>query len=77
MADIIDIADIEIQRSIERRIHNVRASIGSRMLKPNNQCHFCAGQLDNAGALFCDHDCAADHDKLMWQRSQKPMERLA
>lgn len=77
MADIVDIADREIERSIERTVHNARVSIAARMMKPNGSCRFCSEPLLKADALFCDSNCAEDHEKLMWQRSQKPMGKLA
>lgn len=36
-----------------------------RDIEPTGRCHNCDEYLDDPRKLFCDKDCAEDHEKLM------------
>ncbi|MGL5309443.1 MAG: hypothetical protein ACRDAL_02450 [Plesiomonas shigelloides] len=70
MSDVIDRAELEIERNVDRQVSAARASIKCRMLKPKGRCHFCDEQVVNQ-ALYCDHDCSMDHEKMLWHKQQR------
>jgi hypothetical protein len=60
--DVSDRADSEIESSIQEAMY--QASKKSANLKPNGICHYCQETVEGL-QLFCDSDCATDHDKLI------------
>ena len=61
--DQCDIADLEIQRSLDRAIEHIKKS---NSLKPKGACYDCGSVIESG--LFCDKDC---RDEYEWFNSMK------
>lgn len=66
MPDEIDLASEQEQMWLSKAIAN--AVHGAPRLAPKGQCYFCEATFDKASPdaskkLFCDADCASDHER--------------
>ena len=61
MPDEIDLANDQAERWLNQAI---AARAGAPKLAPKGSCHFCEAEFDaNDPRLFCDSDCATDHER--------------
>ena len=60
MADDADRAQLEIESELA---HARLAAQSSSRLIPSGHCHNCDDQIERAGQLFCDRECARDFEK--------------
>lgn len=66
MADEADLANEQADRWLARALATATAQ-GTR-LAPKGECHYCEAPFNmkdpqEAKKLYCDSDCAADHEK--------------
>jgi len=60
MADDADRAQLEI----ESELAHARLAAQARLrLIPSGHCHNCDEQIERAGQLFCDRECARDFEQ--------------
>ena len=59
MADIIDQAN----DTVEQHIMAQRTIRRHSSLIPAGACHYCDELLPKVGQLFCNRECAEDHEK--------------
>lgn len=67
MPDEIDLASEQSERWLAQALAN-QAANGSARLTPKGSCHYCETDFDKKDPdfekkLFCDKDCAADHEE--------------
>lgn len=62
-ADPLDRAQATEAEANERNIAAIRNRSQTRELHPNGTCHFCEEPVSGE-KLFCDSDCADDHQRL-------------
>ena len=60
LTDICDIADLEIERSVNRAIENARSEI--KELTFTGECLYCNESIEEG--RWCDTDCRDDWDYL-------------
>lgn len=65
MPDFIDRSVEHQEELLQRDIERAKKVDPATRLSPMGRCHFCRERLDNDKMLFCDADCAADHERLM------------
>jgi len=73
-SDPSDRATLEEEREIELRIALVKQESGRRALQPIGKCHSCYEPFPDGKAdprLFCDGDCATDHERIMRSQQQR------
>lgn len=66
MADEADMANDLADRWLDRALAN--AATASLRLPPKGECHYCEQEFNmknpaEAKKLYCDSDCASDHEK--------------
>lgn len=66
MADEIDIANEQSERWLNQALANIGK--GTPRLAPRGTCYYCDTAFDvadpaSARKLFCDSDCAKDHEE--------------
>lgn len=70
-SDVIDRATLEEGRIIAQAIEKQRSG-RKPGLTPIGECHFCYQPFgEDDKRLFCDGDCASDHERLSFQQSQR------
>ncbi len=62
--DQCDIADLEIQREIDRGLEAIK---NSKRLTSTGKCLYCESEVDE-GALFCGKECRDDFEWLNKKR---------
>lgn len=60
--DVIDRADTEVLSGIQEAIYQSGKNLFK--LKPKGLCHYCDDPVEYP-KLYCNSDCASDHDKLI------------
>jgi len=58
LTDQCDIADLEIQRSLDRALETVK---NSKRMESTGLCHDCGNSVDG-GLLFCDKECRDEYE---------------
>lgn len=67
-ADQLENADRLTEIHTRTTIESIRSLAGRRELEPQGKCHFCAEVFEEGDPrLFCDGDCATDHERLKKQ----------
>lgn len=74
-SDSSDRATLEEERELERRIELSRQAVSQRSLQPIGKCHSCYEPFPDGKddpRLFCDGDCATDHERITRSQQQRP-----
>ena len=71
MPDEIDLANEQADRWLQQSLAATRAT--SRELQPRGTCHYCEAEFGVAETqkLFCDLDCAKDHEAERKMRNRR------
>lgn len=73
-SDPSDRASIEEERELARRISMSKVALQRRAIEPKGKCYFCDEPFEGGKEnprLFCDSDCAADHERMEFNRRQR------
>lgn len=67
MADEIDMANEMADLHLKTALANVRAQ---PKLPPKGECYYCESKVEGE-KLYCDADCASDHEKEQRLRNRR------
>lgn len=72
MPDIVDQCQADMEQFEIIAQMKLQAELSKKTgLKAVGRCHYCNEKLTLSGQLFCDQDCASDHEQMTRFQSQR------